>query len=386
MKSTKSACRRPRRGWTSLKRSAKQQWAETLQGRMKRTLKKQLASLILAPSGRDGGGEEQETEVALSIHHKEESEFKQFVNSIEVGFVQAVAENEVSDVYSVPRVTEVAKRMRLKAGRALDTCSNDEGGNPWDFTKPEMRNKAARKVIEEEPFVFIGSPPCTDWSSLMNSDWSKMDPATVEEMKNIARTHLEFCAKLYKIQHAVGRYFLYDLPNSATSWSEEVIREVCNLEGVLTVLADQCQFGFTSPLPGGQGKVMKSTRFMMNSPCIAQSLNRRCPNRMTHSEKKHEHVILVDGRAKAAHEYPNALCRAICKGIVEQIQADRQGQFMLAALEMGTSSSKAMQAAMELANKCKQVEEDDAPELEDAFDDVSGAPLAPRRFYEARIE
>ena len=329
---------------------------------------------------------EQETEVAIRVQHGDDIEFKKFINSIQVGCVQAVAENEVSEVYSVPRVAEVAKRMGLNAGWALDICSNDEEGNPWDFTKPEMRNKVARKVIEEEPLVLIGSPPYTDWSSLMNFNWSKLDPATVEERKRIARTHLEFCAKLYKIQHVAGRYFLHEHPISATSWSEEIIREVCDLDGVLTALADQCKFGLTSPLSGGQGELMKPTRFMTNSLCIAQSMNRRCPNRMTHGTHKHEHVILLDGRAKAAQTYPNELCRAIRKGIVKQIEADRQGQFMLAALDMGASSKTAMHAAMELASKCKQVEEDDAPELEDAYDDVSGAPLDPQNVFEARME
>ena len=34
--------------------------------------------------------------------------------------------NEVSEVYSVPRVTNVAERMDLKAGWALDICTTDD--------------------------------------------------------------------------------------------------------------------------------------------------------------------------------------------------------------------------------------------------------------------
>lgn len=72
--------------------------------------------------------------------------------------------------------------------------------------------------------------------------------------------------------------------------------------------------------------------------------------------------------------------------MVEQIKADRQGQFLLAALEIGMSSIETMKAAMEIAGECKQVEEEDAPELTDGFDDVSGAPLDPQKKFEARIE
>merc|ERR1739836_354698 len=87
------------------------------------------------------------------------------------------------------------------AGWALDLCTRDDRGIPWDFTRTEMRNKAARKVLEDKPLVLIGSPPCTDWSMQMNLNWDRMDPATVAERKRTARVHLEFCAKLYKIQH-----------------------------------------------------------------------------------------------------------------------------------------------------------------------------------------
>ena len=78
-----------------------------------------------------------------------------------------------------------------------------------ESTKPEMTSKAARKVMEDKPPVLVGSSPCTSWSTLMDLNWERMDPAKVEERKRIARIHLEFCAKLYKLQHAAGRYFLH---------------------------------------------------------------------------------------------------------------------------------------------------------------------------------
>ena len=95
-------------------------------------------------------------------------------------------------------------KLGLKAGWSLDICTNDEDGRPWDFTQAEMGNRAARKVIEDKPLLPIGSPPCTDWTSLMNLNWDKMDPDTVAERKRVARIHLEFCAKLYRIQHEAG--------------------------------------------------------------------------------------------------------------------------------------------------------------------------------------
>ena len=71
-----------------------------------------------------------------------------------------------------------------------------------------MRYKAVRKVIENMPLVHIGRPPCTDWSTVMKLKLNEMDPATVADPKRIAPVHLEFCAKLHRLQHEAGRYFL----------------------------------------------------------------------------------------------------------------------------------------------------------------------------------
>ena len=88
----------------------------------------------------------------------------------------------------------------------------------------------------------------------MNLNWDKMDPEVVEERRRMARVHLEFCAKLYKIQQESGRYFLHEHPRSAASWQEETMKKMCQSEGVLTVDADQCMFGLTTEGPDGAGR------------------------------------------------------------------------------------------------------------------------------------
>ena len=49
---------------------------------------------------------------------------------------------------------------------------------------------------------------------------------------------------------------------------------------------------------------------MTNSRTLGAELQRRC-------DKSHEHQTLVDGRAKMAEQYPDGLCRAICRGIIK---------------------------------------------------------------------
>ena len=59
------------------------------------------------------------------------------------------------------------------------------------------------------------------------------------------------------------------------------------------------------------------TKFMTNSPCIAEELSRRCKG-------QHVHQQLMDGRAKEAAIYPEPLCRAICVGLIRDMRKETQ--------------------------------------------------------------
>ena len=106
---------------------------------------------------------------------------------------------------------------------------------------------------------------------------------------------------------------------------------------------------------------------------------------MARSKRKRGHIPLMNGRARAAQTYPNALCRAICRGIIRQIQANRQGEFMLAALNV-KGADEAQEESEEILQQVKLAEEHDHPNLAEAYDDISGAMLDPQQVYKARME
>ena len=56
---------------------------------------------------------------------------------------------------------------------------------------------------------------------------------------------------------------------------------------------------------------------MANSECIARQLAQGCPG-------NHRHIQLINGRATAADVYPDKLCKAIVKGLLEQMEKDRR--------------------------------------------------------------
>ena len=62
--------------------------------------------------------------------------------------------------------------------------------------------------------------------------------------------------------------------------------------------------------------VKKPSRFMTMSPHIGQALSWKC-------QGKHRHIELAgSGRTKKPEIYPGALCRAILRGLVKQMQSD----------------------------------------------------------------
>jgi hypothetical protein len=79
-----------------------------------------------------------------------------------LGVKAAKAEQMVSEIYSPPRITNMAHKhpnIGIKAGFALDLTTCDDEGNPWDFDKKEQREKANNKV-QTENHTSSSVPPC----------------------------------------------------------------------------------------------------------------------------------------------------------------------------------------------------------------------------------
>ena len=65
---------------------------------------------------------------------------------------------DITEVDSPERVNDVARRHGLTAGSSLDLTKG------WDFTKPEHRRAAWKRIKAEDPCMIIGSPRCTIFS------------------------------------------------------------------------------------------------------------------------------------------------------------------------------------------------------------------------------
>ena len=96
------------------------------------------------------------------------------INSVMVEVL--INEMGVGEVYSPPRVVEMARRMGSKAGWSLDLTTKDEDGTPLGFNKLEMRNQAARQLLRDNPRLLIGSQTCTPFSSMNRINYCRLPP------------------------------------------------------------------------------------------------------------------------------------------------------------------------------------------------------------------
>ena len=223
---------------------------------------------------------------------------------METEIIKGLLKVDVAEVYSPRRMTEQARKFGLQVGEAMDLTTG------WDFGKEEDRARAEMYLDEKKPRLLIGSPRCAMFSKLQN-----LTPWTPKRRKmwDEAKEHIRFVVKLYKKQMRGGRLFLHEQPAEASSWSLREVREFRKQAGVVTVDADQCMYGLQTWGKGRRGLLpaKKRTKFMTNSAEIARELGRKC-------EGKHDHQQLVGGRAESSANYPEELCRAICRGLIRE--------------------------------------------------------------------
>jgi len=177
--------------------------------------------------------------------------------------------------------------------------------------------------------------------------------------------------ELYRMQLKGGRLLLHEHLHGASSWDLEWMTKLAEEEGVEVSVADQCQYGLRTW--GDKRKVKdrparKRTRFMITSHEIAGELRRKC-----RGEHKHEH--LMGKKAAEAAQYPEGLCKAICRGLIKE---ERNRVLKVKSL-MNIKHDDKVEGGKKAVSH--EGEEED---MWTAHDDVTGAVLNPRKVVKAR--
>ena len=123
-----------------------------------------------------------------------------------------------------------------------------------------------------------------------------------------AMRHLAFAVEICLNQVREGRYYAFEHPASAMSWSTGMIQSLMNTRGAQRIVFDFCMLGMkTYDAAGMQGHAMKKTAVLTNSGHLSALLSKaRCNG-------EHRHIQLEGGRAKACEEYTEYFCDAVCR-------------------------------------------------------------------------
>ena len=158
---------------------------------------------------------------------------------------------DVSEIYSRPRIAAEAPQYGLGQGFSLDIRTTDEEtGEPWDFSRACCRAKAREKVEQERPYMLIGSPPCSPFSKLQAISRHKRRPEDYERMVVEGLVHHRFVFELYEIQRSQGRHFLHETPDKTWSLKCDFVQDMLERPGVHYASADGCMYGMTSGRAG----------------------------------------------------------------------------------------------------------------------------------------
>ena len=174
--------------------------------------------------------------------------------------------------------------------------------------------------------MLIGSPSCKDFSTWQALNESKSsNPEAFRRARIASIVHLDFVASLYEEQANAGRYFLHEHPLNATSWEVPSISGILSRGDVQRVHGDQCQYGSEVKHGPQRGSpVKKPTGFMTNAPQVAKALEKKCTGIRGGCSRPQggEHVLCSGRVAREAAIYPRELCRAMLRGIRDQLRQD----------------------------------------------------------------
>ena len=184
---------------------------------------------------------------------------------------------------SPAEISEAGRRKGCLSCISFDLRAQDEDGNAWDLSKPEVQKKAEELIDLLQPELIIGCPPCGPFSALQWLNHPKMTEQQAQDRMKDAAARVEFCVKLCRKQISRKKFFLHEHLSRASSWRFDCMEEIMQEDGVQKVESDTCAYGTSSEDQDG-GLVKKPTGCLTNRKEIAKELPKRCSNSLAENK------------------------------------------------------------------------------------------------------
>eukprot|EP00971_Amphidinium_carterae_P216487 4297309-Amphidinium_carterae.1 len=235
----------------------------------------------------------------------------------------------VSEIFHPSEFVEAASRYGLADGFVLDLTVAGPGGRAWDLSDKQQQQQCEGIIKQQRPKLLVGSPMCDAFSRLVSLGESKQNAEERQASLLGAAEHLQFCARLYTMQHEGGRYFLHEQPDGASP----VMQKLTATRGIIRVHGGQCHHGQSSVDTDEEGLVLRQTGWLTNSEHIAAAMSRGYSSKESPREQWHRHVHITGDRAKGAQSYPPVLIASILRGLRDQLRENGE----LSSLAIGPS-------------------------------------------------
>lgn len=218
------------------------------------------------------------------------------------------------EVYSPPRVNIAVRRRGLAANVSLDLLTG------CDLSTFQGRRECMDKLQMHQPLVLLVCPPCTMYSPLQALfNLHKMDPETLAMRWAEAHGHLDFSMFLCKYQRRRRRYFIFEHPQRASSWTRPSVEEEASQPSAQKTTWDQCQTGLRTP-DEAQVPIKKRTTILSNLPAVHHLFS---PLQCNGSCGQHQHIEGSINGISLSHwcqMYPAPMCEKLAEAVQSAVE------------------------------------------------------------------
>ena len=195
---------------------------------------------------------------------------------------------KILELFSPPRITERARQV----GFSTTSPAAFDMKTGWNVLDAKDRAEFWRVVHDQKPDCILMTPDCRPFSSMMQSNWSRMTEPEVQRIQQEGLIMWHFCVQVAEHQISQNKEFCIEQPGFASSAQTHATKWLLQQPGVIRFLFDQCMTGLKVKGDELSRKTTALTTNHLGLAAVFSSL--QCPG-------DHSHVPLEGGLpAKAA--------------------------------------------------------------------------------------
>jgi len=224
------------------------------------------------------------------------------VDTFKDSVTPAPINDDFMEIFSMPRVVTAVRKLGMNAIRSMDK----ETG--WDLSVNYIIQNAFKEVALRQPTVIGLSPPCTMFSRMQDSNYTRVDFVILQERSQLAVKlwNVALWFAKYQIDHKRGFYLEH--PEGSKAWSRPETVQLANIHGVEKVTFDECMAGLVSK----EGKIpmLKRTTILTNMP----GLTKHFGTLQCMGVHPHQRIHGCEGgmtRSEWSQRYPEEMCHLL---------------------------------------------------------------------------